>query len=135
MRATAQQANIVFRAFADETRLRILNLLVEGELCVCDIEEVMRFTQTKVSRHLAYLRRTGLVHVRRQGLWMLYSIARPKDPEQQAILESLALLLRANPVARRDAQRLLGRIRKGCCATFNRVTPHITPAILQLNKN
>jgi ArsR family transcriptional regulator len=92
----------------------------------------MRFTQTKVSRHLAYLRRAGLVQVRRQGLWMLYSIARPKDPQREAVLGSLGSLLQSNPVARRDAQRLLSHIQKGCCATYSVVTPKALPAIVEL---
>ena len=126
----------VFKALSDEARLRILNLLFySGELCVCDIEEVMGFTQTKVSRHLAYLRKVGLVDDRRQGLWMLYSIASPKNEEQKQILAFLADLLNSNDVAQRDAKRLASRIRKGCCATYAVVKPNAVPAILELNKN
>jgi ArsR family transcriptional regulator len=123
----------VFKALSDESRLRIINLLLySGELCVCDIERVMAFTQTKVSRHLAYLRRAGLVDDRRSGFWMLYSIAKPKNPEQEQILRVLAELLRENDVARRDAKRLAGDIRKGCCTTYSVVKPQ--PAVLVLNE-
>jgi len=126
----------VFKALSDDSRLRIINLLFySGELCVCDIQEVMGFTQTKVSRHLAYLRKAGLVDDRKKGLWMLYSIARPRDAEQRKILEFLSSLLSSNEVARRDAERLAGRIRKGCCATFSVVNPGSVPAILELNRN
>ena len=125
----------VFKALSDESRLRIISLLFfSGELCVCDIEDVMGCTQTKVSRHLAYLRRAGLVDDRRQGLWMLYSIAKPKSEEQKKTLDFLASVLSANEVARKDAERLAGRIRKGCCATFAVVKPTIRPAILELSK-
>ncbi len=107
----------VFKALSDESRLRIINLLLaSGELCVCDIERVMGCTQTKVSRHLAYLRRAGLVEDRRQGLWMLYSIARPKDAEQERILTCLSALLRSNGAALNDNRRLSRRIQQGCCA-------------------
>ena len=85
---------IVFKALSDIARLRIINLLFHsGELCVCDIEVVMGFTQTKVSRHLAYLRKAGLVDDRKKGLWMLYSIAKPRNEEQQRMLDFLADLL------------------------------------------
>lgn len=126
----------VFKALSDDSRLRIINLLFHsGELCVCDIEEVMGFTQTKVSRHLAYLRKARLVDDRRQGLWMLYSIAKPRNAEQKTILDFLAGLLNSNDVARRDAERLASRIRKGCCATYSVVKPRSIPAMLELNKN
>jgi ArsR family transcriptional regulator len=126
----------VFKALSDDSRLRIINLLFySGELCVCDIEEVMGFTQTKVSRHLAYLRKAGLVDDRKQGLWMLYSIAKPRNEEQRKILDFLSGLLNSNGVARRDAERLASRIRKGCCTTYSVVKPGSIPAILELNKN
>jgi ArsR family transcriptional regulator len=67
----------LFNALADETRLRILNLLAEGELCVCDLMKILGEPQSKVSRHLAYLRRTGLVQGRKDGLWMHYRLSRP----------------------------------------------------------
>ena len=118
----------VFKALSDESRLRILNLLFHsGELCVCDIESVMGFTQTKVSRHLSYLKRTGLVEDRRQGLWMLYSIARPKDEEQRRVVDFLGSLLKANVVAKRDARHLAASINTGCCATYTRIKPAAVP--------
>jgi ArsR family transcriptional regulator len=126
----------VFKALSDQARLRIINLLFySGELCVCDIQAVMGFTQTKVSRHLAYLRRAGLVDDRRQGLWMLYSIARPRNQEQKQILEFLASLLKLNDVAQRDAKRLAGKIRSGCCATYSAVKPGVVPVSLDFHKN
>ncbi len=126
----------VFKALSDDSRLRIINLLFySGELCVCDIEEVMGFTQTKVSRHLAYLRKAGLVDDRKQGLWMLYSIAKPRDEEHRKILDFLSSLLKSNDVARRDAERLASRIMKGCCATYSFVKTGPVPAILELRKN
>ena len=64
----------LFKALADATRLRILGLLLTGEVCVCDIHESLKIPQPKASRHLAYLRRAGLVETRRDGLWIHYRL-------------------------------------------------------------
>lgn len=72
------KANEIFKALGDETRLRILNILASGELCVCDIMEVLSLPQSKVSRHLALLRHAGLVIVRKEGLWVYYSVFEPQ---------------------------------------------------------
>ena len=66
------QMESLFKALADATRLRILGLLLAGEVCVCDIHESLKIPQSKASRHLAYLRRSGLVETRREGLWIHY---------------------------------------------------------------
>ena len=79
----------LFRLLADETRLRILILLTRGELCVCDIMSIIGATQSKTSRHLAYLRSAGLVHARREGLWIHYSLAKPTGVLQQRVFEWL----------------------------------------------
>ena len=76
----------LFSAFADETRLRILNLLSGGELCVCDLCEVLGEIQPKVSRHLAILREAGLVRVRSQGKWKFYSFTDAPSPLQARLL-------------------------------------------------
>ena len=70
----------VFKAFSDETRLRILCLLTEGELCVCELVAVLEMQQGKISRHLAVLKRAGLVADRRSGTWIYYSL-RPPDTD------------------------------------------------------
>ena len=79
----------LFNALADPTRFRILSLLHEGDLCVCDVMSVLKEPQSKVSRHLAYLRRSGIVEARKEGLWMYYRIAQPKLKTFQTILASL----------------------------------------------
>jgi ArsR family transcriptional regulator len=76
MKKTAQ----TFKALADETRLRILALLAEGELCVCDLMAILDMPQSTVSRHLAYLRNAGWVEDRRQGVWMYYRLADANGP-------------------------------------------------------
>ena len=129
-----QNLATVFKALCDESRLRIINILLHsGELCVCDIESIMGFTQTKVSRHLANLKRAGLVEDRRQGLWMLYSIAKPKSDEHRQLLDCVTKLLRSNPVAQRDAKQLTMDIKKGCCTTFSILKPNEVPAVLEFN--
>jgi len=79
----------VFKALGDETRLRILNLLRQGELCVCDIMSVLGIPQSKASRHLAQLRATGLVTDRREGRWMHYTLATSGGGLQRCLLECL----------------------------------------------
>ncbi|MGH7177198.1 MAG: ArsR/SmtB family transcription factor [Tepidisphaeraceae bacterium] len=76
----------MFRACSDPTRLRILCLLGSGEMCVCDVVAALRMSQPKVSRHLAYLRRAGLVRARRQGLWMHYSLVAARDAMHRNLL-------------------------------------------------
>ena len=75
----------LFKALADATRLRILGLLLTGEVCVCDIHESLKIPQPKASRHLAYLRRAGLVETRREGLWVHYRLGKLGDPVLAAI--------------------------------------------------
>lgn len=96
----------LFKALADETRLRILNLLVHGELCVCDIMAVLDIGQSKTSRHLAYLRNVGLVDDRRDGVWMYYSLARPSGVTHRRVLEWLAEAATELPQAAADLKAL-----------------------------
>ena len=123
----------IFKALSDEARLRILNLLFRsGELCVCDIESTTGFTQTKVSRHLSYLRNAGLIDSRQQGLWMLYKIATPRNDEHQQLLDCLQTILQTNSTAKRDARELEKNIKNGCCATFSTIKPNQIPVSLEL---
>jgi ArsR family transcriptional regulator len=103
----------LFKALADETRLRILGLLLTGEVCVCDIHESLRIPQSKASRHLAYLRRSRLVDTRREGLWIHYRLGRLADPVLGAIVDAVRHALAHLDVVRKDAERL--QKRTGCC--------------------
>ena len=80
MATQSQAIERLFQALGDATRLRILGLLLTGEVCVCDIHESLKISQPKASRHLAYLRRAGLVAARREGLWMYYRLAESREP-------------------------------------------------------
>ncbi len=101
-----QNSAELFKALADETRLRILNLLVQGELCVCDIMTVLDIGQSKASRHLAYLRNVGLVNDRRNGVWMYYTLADPSGGTHRRILEWLAEATAEVPQAAADLKAL-----------------------------
>jgi ArsR family transcriptional regulator len=103
----------LFKALADATRLRILGLLLTGEVCVCHIHESLKISQPKASRHLAYLRRSGLVDTRRDGLWVHYRFADVSDPVLKAVSEAVRHALTHIDVVRRDADRL--QKRNGCC--------------------
>jgi ArsR family transcriptional regulator len=103
----------LFRALADVTRLRILGLLLTGEVCVCDIHESLKITQPKASRHLAYLRRSGLVETRREGLWIHYRLGALADPVLAAIADAVRHALTHVDSVHRDAERL--QKRTGCC--------------------
>ncbi len=111
-----EQIDLMFRAFSDRTRLRILHLLQAGESCVGDLVEALRLPQPRVSRHLAYLRKAGLVVVRKAGLWSHYSLAPVQSPFHKKLLDCLGCCLRDVPELRADAERAC-RLRKagGCC--------------------
>ena len=96
----------VYGALADPTRLRILSVLKDGEICVCHIHGCLGVPQPTASRHLAYLRKVGLVSARRDGIWMHYSIARPGDPVVAAVLDAALHALTHTDVAARDQLRL-----------------------------
>ena len=97
---------VVFKALADRTRLRILGLLRAGEICVCHIHESLGLPQPTVSRHLAYLRRSGLVATRRDGLWVHYRLAELADPVMQALLDAATHALGHAASGDRDRRRL-----------------------------
>jgi ArsR family transcriptional regulator len=102
----------MFRAFSDRTRLRILNLLRHvPEVCVCDMIKVIGVPQAKVSRHLAYLRRAGLVLGRKDGLWVHYRLVRAKGAFHAKILECLSCCFTEVPELRGDLTRLKCRRR------------------------
>ena len=100
----------LFRALGDETRLRIIALLAHGELCVCHLQDALGLPQPTVSRHLAYLRRSGLVSTRRDGLWVHYRLAEIADPSVRAALSAAIHAVGHAPATRTDQQRLDARI-------------------------
>jgi ArsR family transcriptional regulator, arsenate/arsenite/antimonite-responsive transcriptional repressor len=102
---------LFFAALADRTRLRLLNLMNGREVCVCYFVEILGQSQPKVSRHLAYLRRAGIVAARREGKWMHYSIVAPKHAGTARILSEALSVLSED----RTMQADLTRLNKACC--------------------
>ena len=101
-----------FTALADKTRLRLLNLIRNEEVCVCFFVEALKESQPKISRHLAYLRKAGLVSARRDGKWMHYKINPPKNPQLSKILENALESLRLGNETQREHEKLV----EACCS-------------------
>jgi ArsR family transcriptional regulator len=111
--AKQDKVDVMFRAFSDRTRLRLLHLLRGGETCVCDLVDVLGVPQPKVSRHLAYLRRAGLVTARREGMWMHYQLAPATSEFHKSLLSCLACCFKSVPELAKDARKLAGTRRCG----------------------
>lgn len=103
---------LFFQALADRTRLRLINLMGAGEVCVCFFVEVIGTNQPKISRHLAYLRRAGLVSARREGKWMHYRVTAPEDEHAARVFAEVRKWLSEDREMQRDRARLV----KVCCA-------------------
>ena len=103
---------LLFAALADRTRLRLLNLMDGREVCVCYFVEILEQSQPKISRHLAYLRRAGVVAARREGKWMHYKIVVPSHAGAARILRETMAVLREEKGMQAD----LARLSKACCA-------------------
>lgn len=104
-----------FKALSDETRLRIMMLLTQGELCVCDLMFVLDEPQSKVSRHLAYLKYSGLTNSKRAGVWMHYSLKEPADDVHKVQINFLKEKLTHLPEFRTDREKLLELKKQGGC--------------------
>jgi ArsR family transcriptional regulator len=104
-RATIDELEDVFKALADKTRLRILALLGNNEVCVCHMHDSLKVPQPTVSRHLAYLRKSGLVEARRDGVWMHYQLSRSLSPVVQGIIEAAVDALRQLPATTQDRKQ------------------------------
>jgi ArsR family transcriptional regulator len=115
LQASRLPVDRLFRAFSDRTRLRILHLLQDGELCVCDLTSVLRVPQPTASRHLAYLRRAGLVTVRKEQSWAYYSLAEPRNSFHAKLLECLRCCFSEVPELARDATRRSKSVASRCC--------------------
>jgi ArsR family transcriptional regulator len=103
---------LLFASLADQTRLRLLNLMNGKEVCVCYLVEILGQSQPKISRHLAYLRRAGIVVARREGKWMHYKIVMPKHAGATRILSEALSVLSEDKTMQAD----LSRLNKACCA-------------------
>lgn len=113
-----------FQALGDTTRLRLLNLMREQELCVCYFVEILGQPQPKISRHLAYLRRAGVVASRREGKWMHYCIVPPADAGAALLLSHTLAWLKQDRAMQADRARL----GKACCTPAKSVSLQAAPA-------
>lgn len=112
-----------FMALADKTRLRLLNLMRDGEICVCFFTEVLEESQPKISRHLAYLRNAGLVEARRDGKWMHYKIVEPANEVAANILRETLTSLKKQT----DLQKDYTRLEIACCGISVPITIEKAP--------
>lgn len=117
-----------FVALSDRNRLRLINLMGDDEVCVCFFVEILKMPQPRVSRHLAYLRRAGIVEARREGKWMHYQIAPPSDERAARIFQEVREYLAADREMRKDRARLV----KICCASTLPVTLQGAPVPIKL---
>ena len=130
----------IYECLCDLTRLRVLNVLSQGPLCVCHFQEVLREPQVKISKHLGYLRARGLVQSERQGNWMIYELPAELSPELKRNLACLQDCARENPLFQKDLARLrtlapakaVAAIASGggcgCAAPAKRSRGRVTPA-------
>ena len=117
----------VFKALADKSRLRILALLGGDEVCVCHIHDTLRLPQPTVSRHLAYLRRTKLVDVRRDGVWMHYRMSASLDPVVRAVIDAAVHAVTHVPTASKDRKHFEQVFGEGRPAQARPVVPCCAP--------
>ena len=103
---------VFFKALADRTRLRLLNLMRNDEVCVCFFVEILKTNQPKISRHLAYMRRAGIVDARREGSWMHYRLVQPSDTDIASVLQATLAWLANDREMQRDRDRLM----RVCCS-------------------
>jgi ArsR family transcriptional regulator, arsenate/arsenite/antimonite-responsive transcriptional repressor len=121
----SRSANLasLFAALADPTRLRLLNLIAGREVCVCYFVEILRQAQPKISRHLAYLRKAGIVAAHREGKWMHYRIVPPADPASASILAAVLASLASDKQMQSD----LAKLERACCQPQKLVMPEGAP--------
>ncbi len=108
---TIEDLDLLFRGFADRTRIRILNVLAAGELCVCDIVEILGVPQPTVSRHLAYLRRMGLVEATREWKFAHYRLTEPADAVHRNLLRCARTCFRGVTALARERRKAEARVR------------------------
>jgi ArsR family transcriptional regulator len=119
----------LFAALADPTRLRLLNLMAGREVCVCYFVKILRQGQPKISRHLAYLRKAGIVTARREGKWMHYRICPPTDVTAASILASVLDSLRSDKQMQAD----LAKLGQACCVPQGFIVPDGAPLPVRLS--
>ncbi len=111
-KSSVESLELLFQALGDRTRLRLLNLMAGGEVCVCFFVEVLDEPQPKISRHLAYLRSVGLVTTSRDGKWISYSIAAPENAAARSAFDAVMEAMNDD----REMQRDRAALNRACCS-------------------
>jgi len=117
--------DLMFRAFSDRNRLRILYLLRDGEVCVGDLVAALQVPQPRVSRHLAYLRKAGLVLARKEKQWNFYSLAPTRNPFHSKLVECITGCFGDVPEIQADSRRLAAARELGGCCEYHEGAPAI----------
>ena len=112
MKKSSEELEVLFQTLGDRTRLRLLNLMAGGQVCVCFFVEVLDEPQPKISRHLAYLRSAGLVRTTRDGKWVSYAIAPPENATARNAFEAVMKAIEDD----RDFQRDRAALSRACCS-------------------
>lgn len=122
------------KALADATRLRVVNLLMQGEICGCDIGHVLHLSQPNIAQHLAYLRHSGLVSSRREGYRVYYQLVEKRDRVFSGLLEPLRLAFDSDPIFVGDTRSLKKAIQDGVCASQSALPGRGSPGLAQGGK-
>src|ERR1700757_152351 len=104
----------IYECLCDRTRLRILHLLTKSSLCVCHFQDILGEPQVKISKHLGYLRKRGMVAATRDQNWMIYSLPKRRTRELELNLKCLQDCVQSDPIFGRDLKKL-AQLRKSCC--------------------
>jgi len=104
----------IYQCFCDRTRLRILQLLTRSPLCVCHFQDILGEPQVKISKHLGYLRRRGMVSTEKEQNWVIYSLPQPQAEELERNLKCLQDCVQTDAVFKRDVEKL-SKLAKSCC--------------------
>ncbi len=121
MKKPLAELDAILKALADPTRVRLMTLLMAGEVCVCHLYESLKLPQSMTSRHLAYLRRAGVVATSKRGLWVYYTLAEHENPAIQAVISAVLQSAAGLPGAKRDFARL--EAKTGCCVPAGVMAP------------
>jgi ArsR family transcriptional regulator len=111
---TAMDLIQIYQCFCDRTRLRILHLLTRSPLCVCHFQDILGEPQVKISKHLAYLRRRGMVSTEKEQNWVIYSLPEQRADELERNLKCLQDCVQTDTVFKRDVEKL-SKLVKSCC--------------------
>jgi ArsR family transcriptional regulator len=125
------EMELFFAALADRTRLRLLNLMRDAEVCVCFFVEVIGTNQPKISRHLAYLRKAGIVAARRDGIWAHYRIIEPSNEDAAKVLRDVQEWLKSDSEMQKDRKQLA----TVCCAAQPPVSIQGAPRPISISAN